>query len=155
NFNQNLILYKNNTTSFTNYTVSAGINLPSYGGSINWFDYNNDGRLDAAFGNDGIPYHYNYLFRNDNLLSFTNVAYPNGLVDSASTLTVASADIDNDGDLDIFYGSQTANGSAGSTSVLYRNNGNGTFTDITASSNIITTLYSWAADWGDFDNDGD
>ncbi len=155
NFNQNLILYKNNTTTFTNFTATAGINLMSWGGSINWFDYNNDGRLDAALGNDGIPYHYNYLFRNDNLSSFTNVAYPSGLTDSASTLSLASADIDNDGDLDIFFGSQTANVSGGSTSVLYRNNGNGTFTDITASSGIITTLYSWAADWGDFDNDGD
>jgi enediyne biosynthesis protein E4 len=155
NFNQNLILYKNNTTVFANFTAAAGINLPSWGGSINWFDYNNDGKLDATLGNDGIPYHYNYLFRNDNLTSFTNVAYPSGLTDSASTLSIASADIDSDGDLDIFYGSQTANVSGGSTSVLYKNNGDGSFTDITAASGIITTLYSWAADWGDFDNDGD
>jgi hypothetical protein len=155
NFNQNLILYKNNTTAFTNYTGTAGINLPSWGGSINWFDFNNDGKLDAALGNDGIPYHYNYLFKNENLLSFTNTAYPNGLTDSASTLCVASADYDNDGDLDIFFGSQTANVSGGSTCVLYRNNGNGTFTDVTAASGMISVLYTWAADWGDFDNDGD
>jgi hypothetical protein len=155
NFNQNLILYKNNTSAFTNYTVTAGINLPSWGGSINWFDFNNDGKLDAMLGNDGIPYHYNYLFKNENLLSFTNTAYPNGLTDSASTLCVASADYDNDGDLDIFLGSQTANVSGGSTCVLYRNNGNGTFTDVTTASGMVTVLYTWAADWGDFDNDGD
>src|SRR4030095_702614 len=154
NFNQNLILYKNMSGSYTNVTTAAGINLPSWGGSINWFDYNNDGRLDAVFGNDGVPYHYNYLFRNDNLSSFTNVAYPSGLTDSASTLTLASADFDNDGDLDLFCGSQTNLGVTG-TGLLYRNNGNGTFTDVTVASGLVTLVYSWGADWGDFDNDGD
>ncbi len=153
NFNANLILYKNNTTSFANVTASAGINLPGWGGSINWFDYNNDGRLDAAFGNDGVPYHYNYLFRNDNLSSFTNVAYSSGLTDSASTLCFASADYDNDGDMDLFCGSQTT-GTHG-TNYLYRNNGNGSFTDVTTGSGMLVYPYSWGADWGDFDNDGD
>lgn len=151
NFNQTIILYKNNTTSFTNVTTSAGMNLPGFGGAINWLDYNNDGRLDCYYTNDGIPAHYNYLFRNDNLSSFTNVAYSSGLVDSQSTLSAASADYDNDGDFDIFIGAQTGS----PTGILYRNNGNGTFTDVSSASGLITYLYTWGADWGDFDNDGD
>ena len=153
NFSANLILYKNTGSSFTNFTSTAGINLPSWGGTINWLDYNNDGKLDAIFGNDGVPYHYNYLFRNDNLLSFTNVAYTAGIVDSTSTLTISSADYDNDGDLDIFCGTQTAYGPH--TDFLYKNNGNGTFSDVTQASGLIVMGFSWCADWGDFDNDGD
>ncbi|HEY3250489.1 MAG TPA: CRTAC1 family protein, partial [Ignavibacteria bacterium] len=154
-FNATLILYKNSGSSFTNYTSTAGISLTSWGGSINWFDYNNDGKIDAMLGNDGVPYHYNYLFRNDNLLSFTNVAYSSGLTDSASTLTIATADYDNDGDMDVFCGSQTIIPPNNVSGLLYRNNGNGTFTDVTNASGLITLYYSWGSDWGDFDNDGD
>jgi hypothetical protein len=153
NYNANLILYKNNGSNFTNFSSTAGINFPAWGGSINWLDYNSDGKADAIFGNDGVPYHYNYLFRNDNLSSFTNVAYSTGITDSTSTLTISSADYDNDGDLDIFCGTQTTLNSK--TNFLYRNNGNGTFTDVTTASNLIVMGYSWGADWGDFDNDGD
>lgn len=154
NYNQVLILYKNNSTSFTNYTTTAGVNLMCWGGSINWLDYNSDGKIDITVANDGVPYHYNYLFRNDNLLSFTNVAYTSGITDSASTLCIASADYDNDGDIDIFYGNQTNIPSNG-TSFLYQNNGNGTFTNVTVAAGLINPSYSWAADWGDYDNDGD
>jgi hypothetical protein len=153
NYNAVLILYKNTGTNFTNYTTTAGVNFTGWGGSINWLDYNSDGKLDAIFGNDGVPFHYNYLFRNDNLLSFTNVAYSSGIVDSTSTLTITSADYDNDGDLDIFCGTQTIHGAT--TNFLYRNNGNGTFTDVTTASQLTTLFYTWCADWSDFDNDGD
>jgi hypothetical protein len=153
NFNLALKLYKNSGTAFTDYTSTAGVNFTGWGGSINWFDFNNDGKIDVMYGNDGVPYHYNYLFRNDNLISFTNVAYQSGITDSTSTLTIATGDYDNDGDLDIFCGTQTT-GVPG-TNFLYKNNGDGTFTDVTAASGLITYSYTWAADWGDFDNDGD
>ena len=154
NYNATLILYKNNNGSFSNETSSAGISFTGWGGSINWFDYNNDGKIDVMYANDGVPYHYNYLFRNDNLTSFTNVAYSSGLTDSASTLTIATADYDNDGDMDVFCGSQTQIPPSNNTGILYRNNGNGTFTDVTTASGLITMAYSWGSDWGDFDNDG-
>ena len=153
NWSSPLKLYKNTGTSFTDYTTTAGINFTSWGGTINWFDFDNDGKVDAILGNDGVPYHYNYLFHNDNLTSFTNVAYSSGIIDSSSTLTITCADYDNDGDLDVFCGTQTA-GTAG-TNFFYRNNGNGTFTDVTTASLLITSFYTWNADWGDFDNDGD
>jgi hypothetical protein len=153
NYNAALILYKNTGTAFTDYTTTAGINFTGWGGSINWFDYNIDGKVDAVFANDGIPPHYNYLFRNDNLLSFTNVAYSSGLSDSNSTLCLASADYDNDGDLDLFCGNQTVIGTV-YTSWLYRNNGNGTFTDVTAASGLTCPFYTWGAEWGDYNNDG-
>ena len=153
NYNQLMILYKNTGTTFLNFTASANLVLTGWGGAINWFDFNNDGKVDFLFGNDGVPYHYNYLYRNDNLITFTNVAIPSGIVDSTSTLCFCSGDYDNDGDIDIFCGTQTNSGLTG-TGFLYKNNGNGTFTDVTLASGIITNYYTWGAEWGDYNNDG-
>jgi hypothetical protein len=148
-----LLLYKNTSASFINFTTNAGLNFMAWGGSINWLDYNNDGKIDAVFANDGIPPHYNYLFRNDNLTSFTNAAYQVGLTDSNSTLCLASGDYDNDGDIDLFCGNQTLIPGPASN-YLYRNNGDSTFTDVTQTSGLVTTFYSWGAEWGDYNNDG-
>jgi len=153
NFSQSIILYKNNFSSFSRYTDTAGMNLLSYGGSINWFDYNRDGRIDCYVGNNGIPPRANYFFRNNNLINFTQIADSVGFTDVTSTLSTACADFDNDGDVDIFTGSQTL--FAGKTNFLYKNNGNGTFTDVSIASGLLVINYSWGADWGDYDNDGD
>jgi hypothetical protein len=150
NYSQSCILYRNDSTAFTNVTTSAGMNLTSWGGSINWFDYNSDSRLDCYIGNDGIPSHANYLFENNDLSTFTEVAASVGLTDDHSTLSTATADYDNDGDLDLFIGNQ----SGSPTGILYRNDG-GTFTDVSTTSSLETYSYTWGADWGDFDNDGD
>ncbi|MDD5360952.1 MAG: FG-GAP-like repeat-containing protein [Ignavibacteria bacterium] len=153
NYNSPIILYKNLGTSFSDVSISSGVNLPGYGGSINWIDYNNDGKIDFLFANDGIPPHYNYLFRNNNLINFTNVAYQSGLVDSLSTLAIAAADYNNDGLIDFFVGSQSVQPAVG-TGILYKNNGDGTFTDVTVSSGLVTFNYTWGAEWGDYNNDG-
>jgi hypothetical protein len=153
NYNQNLILYKNIGSSFVNFTTNAGLSFMSWGGSVNWFDYNSDGKIDFVFANDGIPMHYNYLFKNLDLISFSNVAYQSGLIDSTSTLCIATGDYDNDGDIDIYMGTQTNSGLNG-TGFLYKNNGNGTFADVTIASGLVTVYYNWGAEWGDYNNDG-
>lgn len=148
-----IVLFKNTGTGFVDISTNAGVSFMSYGGSINWIDYNKDGKIDVLFANDGMPPRYNYLFRNDNLTSFTNVAYSIGLVDSSSTLTLSSADYNNDGYPDLFLGTQS-NPGASTTGILYKNNGNGTFTDVTTESGIITYNYTWGSEWGDYNNDG-
>lgn len=153
NWQQNIMLFKNSGTAFVNFSTNAGVAFMSYGGSINWFDFNNDGKLDVLFANNGMPPRYNYFFRNDNLTSFTNVALLVGFTDSSSTLTLASGDYDNDGDLDMFLGTQS-NPNSMLTSILYKNNGNGTFTDVTQASGITINYFTWGAEWGDFNNDG-
>ena len=150
NWTQMLILYRNDSASFTNASVEAGMNLLTWGGSINWFDWDNDGKLDCYVGNDGIPLHNNYFFHNEDLTSFSEIAANVGLIDDRSTLAVASADYDNDGDIDFFIGNQTGS----PTGVLYRNDGT-TFTDVSIISGLATYSYTWGADWGDYDNDGD
>jgi hypothetical protein len=153
NWQQNIMLFKNTGTAFVNFTTNAGVSYMSYGGSINWFDFNNDGKLDVLFANNGMPPRYNYFFRNDNLTSFTEAAILVGFNDSSSTLTLASGDYDNDGDLDMFLGTQS-NPNSLLTGILYKNNGNGTFTDVTQLSGVTTNYYTWGAEWGDFNNDG-
>jgi hypothetical protein len=153
NWLSSIILYKNTGTGFIDYTSTAGVGFTGYGGSINWFDYNKDGKLDVLFANNGMPPRYKFFFKNNDLSTFTNVALTIGLSDSSSTLTVATADYDNDGDLDVFLGTQSYPGSA-FTGILYKNNGNGTFTEVTASSGLTTNYYIWGAEWGDYNNDG-
>jgi hypothetical protein len=153
NWQTSIMLFKNTGTAFMDYSTNAGVAFMSYGGSINWIDYNKDGKIDVLFANDGMPPRYNYLFRNDNLLSFTNIAYSIGLVDSSSTLTLSSADYNNDGYPDLFLGTQSNPGSP-TTAILYKNNGNGTFTDATTESGILTNYFTWGSEWGDYNNDG-
>jgi hypothetical protein len=153
NWQTPIMLLKNTGTYLMEVAPGAGVNFTSYGGSLNWIDYNKDGKIDVLFANDGMPPRYSFLFRNDNLTSFTNVAYASGIIDSASILCLAAADFNNDGYPDIFAGTQSHVGSP-LTGILYKNNGNGTFTDVADAVQIQTNYYTWGAEWGDYNNDG-
>ena len=69
---------------------------------------------------------------------------------------VCVADFDGDGRQDIYFvnGRDTRGGSAQTTNALYRNNGDGTFTDVTAKAGVPGTAYGLGCVWGDYDNDG-
>lgn len=126
-------------------------------GSI-WMDYDNDGDLDLYISkcrqgvNDPLDgRRLNLLFQNDGNNNYTDVAEAAGLRPQTQTWSSNFEDIDNDGDLDVFMINHDAN------HMIFENNGNGTFTDITASTGIVADL----TDVGlgvqlimeDFDND--
>ena len=127
-------------------------------GSI-WTDYDNDGdqdlyiskcRLGLGNANDGRR--INLLFQNDGNGNYTDVGVAAGLVPYGQSWSANFEDIDNDGDLDCIVINHDIN------SVIYENNGNGTFTDITAASGISATLSSMGSGgiqiiMEDFDND--
>ncbi len=130
--------------------------FPSGGnyGSI-WFDYDNDGDVDLFIskcrgGNTGA--HINELHRNNGDGTFTNVAPDIAMNDPIQTWSSAVGDFNNDGFMDILVGASSfANGGH----LLKRNNGDGTFTDVTIGSGFDTftgTSYEYTAH--DFDNDG-
>lgn len=92
------------------------------------------------------------LFRNDlqtdGTLKFLDVSSTAGIDSVGYGMGVATGDIDNDGDIDLYvtrYGSN----------VLYRNNGNGTFSDVTATSRADDERWSTSAAFIDYDRDGD
>jgi enediyne biosynthesis protein E4 len=66
--------------------------------------------------------------------------------------TIAWGDYDNDGDLDLFISRGTQNGAVRQT--LYRNNGDGTFTEVTDQADLAAVINARGAAWGDFNNDG-
>ncbi len=119
-----------------------------------WVDYDNDGDMDmyeakcrgGAPVND--PKRINLLYRNNGDGTFTNVAPEAGVDDHAQSWSTAWADYDNDGDMDCMLSNIS------DQNRLYRNNGDGTFTDVFATSGIATQVGSWEIQHADFNNDG-
>ncbi len=123
----------------------------AHGAAVALFDMDGDGDLDIAAATETTPIQ---LYENRGQLRFENVTEGSGLdgvVQSASArlFAIAVGDIDNDGDSDLYLGMQDVE------DYLFENEGNGTFTDVTAESGLAGTLDTNGADFGDFDNDGD
>jgi enediyne biosynthesis protein E4 len=137
--------------------------IETMGGGVALLDYNSDGLLDIFLVNSGHlggeakqsfdrsnPRYWNRLFRQNKDGTFTDVTAAAGL-DSAGDanygMGVAAADYDNDGYTDLYVTSYGRN-------VLYHNNGNGTFTDVTRKAGVAAGGWSASAGFFDFDNDG-
>ncbi len=127
-------------------------------------DYNNDGRLDvlvprgAWMHADGIIRHS--LLRHEEDHTFTDVTRQAGLLGTIGpSQTAVWADFDNDGWLDLFLGHESpVEVQAGTADIrcnLYRNNADGTFTDVTRAAGVSNSRFCKAAAAGDYDNDGD
>jgi enediyne biosynthesis protein E4 len=121
-------------------------------------DYDNDGWLDLYVVNDGDA---NVLFRNENGISFVDVTETANVGDTSHGRSASWGDYDNDGDLDLYIANWSCSPhcghpSQGDRDTLYRNNGDGTFRDVT-SSLLNKKVYGagFIASFIDFDNDGD
>jgi enediyne biosynthesis protein E4 len=120
------------------------------------FDYNNDGRIDIYFLTGGGLKGTNYatppqcrLYRNDGNWRFTDVTEQSGVGNvGGHALAVAVGDYDNDGFQDVYVTNWGPN-------VLYHNNGNGSFTDVTRTAGVADGSQVGAgANFLDFDGDG-
>jgi hypothetical protein len=163
---------------FVDVAGRAGVGDPSFSTSAVWFDYDNDGRLDLFVANyvdwsvetdqlcslDGknksycTPQSYKgqsaTLYHNRGNGTFENVTQRAGLNDPTSkSLGVALMDYNNDGWLDLFVANDTE------PNKLYKNNGNGTFTDEAVTAGVAfseagTARAGMGVDAGDYDGSG-
>jgi hypothetical protein len=130
-------------------------------GGVALFDYDNDGYLDIFLTNGATipgltkdsPRFYNRLYHNNHDGTFTDVTDRAGLRGDGYTMGAAAADYDNDGFTDLYVTGVNRN-------FLYHNNGDGTFADVTERAGVTSInatgkkLWSVAAAWIDYDNDG-
>ncbi len=118
-------------------------------------DYDNDGWLDILVLRGGwLPTgHPNSLLRNLGDGTFEDVTEAAGLLSPTPTQTACWADFDNDGWLDLFVGNESWGGRR-HPSQLFRNNGDGTFSDLAADARAMVFGIVKAVVCGDVDNDG-
>jgi hypothetical protein len=175
-------LYKNNRDgTFSDVTVKAGLHRTGWASGVTIGDYNNDGFEDIFI----TYYGQNVLYKNNGNGTFTDVTKDAGLLYTGNTRWGSGCtfiDYDRDGHLDLFVASYVdinmhalpkpgenpycnfkgvpvncgPRGLPMAQNYLYRNQGDGTFKEVTASSGISksTRTYAMTAVAADFDNDG-
>ena len=148
--NQNNILFRNDGSgNFTKITAGALVNDGgfSYGASIG--DYNNDGFPDIFVANGGSSASQNnFFYTNNGDGTFTKVTTGTFVNEIGNSWGSSSVDYDRDGKLDIYTANYNRN------NFLYKGNGDGSFTKITAGAIVNDGGNSLNCAWGDYDNDG-
>jgi len=159
-----------------NFKFEDITNSSNVAGDDRWFtgttmvDINNDGYLDIYASVSGKGENRkNALYVNNGDTTFTEQAAAYGIDNNGHTTQSTFFDYDNDGDLDIYlanypptpfkspvslYYRKSKNPNIEESDVLYRNNGDNTFTDVTVESGILNFGLSLSATVGDFNNDG-
>lgn len=143
-------LYHNNGDgSFTKET--SGIITTDGGSSIagTWGDYNNDGHLDLFVANNTGA--LNALYKNTGGGNFSKITSGDIANYSGYCHGASWVDYNNDGYLDLFVTDYMPT----KFNVLYKNNGDETFTAVTNSALVQEAKNSIGATWADYDNDGD
>jgi hypothetical protein len=150
------LFHNNGDGTFTEVSEKAGVADPSgyYGFGVAFFDFDDDGRLDLFVANDSSP---NYLYRNRGDGTFQDVSLASGaalneLGLEQAHMGVAVGDYDRDGKDDLHV-----TNFADDTNILYRNEGNGLFSDLTYAAGVGQTsvpFLGWGTHFLDYDNDG-
>src|SRR5262249_13186940 len=144
-------LYQNlGNSTFTDIAETAGVtNTWGRGRGVAWGDYDRDGYPDLLIGNLKTNL---VLLKNNGNSTFTDVTSQAGLADLQYTEMVF-ADYNNDGYPDIF-GTVAATDKASANEILLKNNGNGTFSNVTTQAGLLPVIGGRALCWGDYNNDG-
>ncbi len=161
---------------FNDITGVAGVNIPGrWNSGVSIIDINNDGWMDiyvcATMNEDSLS-RKNMLFINNGLNenglpTFSEKATKYGLDDSGFSVSSAFFDYDRDGDLDVYiltnqrlknipsnYRLKLINGSSPNTDRLYRNNGDGTFSNVSSEAGIRIEGFGLGLAIADVNNDG-
>ncbi len=139
---------------FIDVAANIGLNYKCQAGGNIVDDFNNDGYPDIVISSWSLsePMHY---YRNNADGTFTDIADSSWLGNLTGGLNMMQTDYNNDGFKDIFITRGGWKGAYGkSPNSLLRNNGNGTFTDVTKESGLLSFHPTQTATWADFNNDG-
>lgn len=160
---------------FEDITEFSGTGTDNWAGGVSMVDINHDGYLDIYVSvtgseNSTSEERKNLLFINNGDSTFTESADEYGLADTGYTTHAAFFDYDKDGDLDVYlmnnFGGSFArdnqiglraevnDGTSKSADALYRNNGDGSFTDVSERAGILKEGYSLGLVISDINRDG-
>jgi hypothetical protein len=159
-FEPNQLFHNRGDGTFEDVTAASGLGADCCTTVASWADYDLDGDLDLYLGRyldprravpttfyarNGEP---NRLYRNDGGGRFADVTAAAGVGETGLCLGTVFGDYDDDGDPDLYvvndFGRKT----------LYRNQGDGTFRDVTVESGTLAYGAGMSASFGDYDNDG-
>ena len=151
----NVLFHNNGDGTFTDVSAKSGIAVtPGKSLGVAFADYDGDGWMDMYVANDSVPC---FLFHNNRNGTFSEVGVEAGVAFNEDGQTFAGmgvdfADYDNDGKPDL-----VVTDLSNQRYLLYRNNGDGTFSDVTTNSglgNATITYSGWSTRFVDYDNDG-
>lgn len=168
------MLYRNNGDgTFSDTTAVAGVGSTAYGVGATVGDYDNDGDIDLYITNFGAD----QLYRNNGDGTFTDITKQAQVQNDKWGTSCAFADVDNDGDLDLYitnYAKYNPNDEIrceekgihiycgphaypAEHDTFYKNNGDGTFTDISTifQASKLLPMHGLGVTFGDYDGDGD
>ncbi len=140
---------------FTDVAANVGINLNSRAGGSIVDDFDGDGYLDIITSGMDLQDHMHY-FHNNGDGTFSDRTAQSGLQNEVGGLNIQQTDYNNDGRPDIFImrGAWLRDGFGNQPGSLLKNNGNGTFTDVTFAAGLKFMHPTQTAVWADFNNDG-
>ncbi len=140
------LLRNNCNGTFSDVTAQSGLQEPMRSSqSAVWRDFDNDGNLDLFIANENAP---SQLFLNLGDGTFVDIAKEAGVDRTAMSKAVASGDYDNDGYADLYVSNSNGKG------FLYHNNGDRTFTEVSAKALVNASSFAFGAFFFDYDNDG-
>lgn len=175
-----VLLHNEGNGRFVETTAAVGLDRSNdrYTFAASWADYDEDGWPDLLVANDfGTKNLFRNLGASGGPVRFEDVAARAGVLDHGAGMSAAFLDYDNDGHVDIYTGNMwTAPGQRITAdpaflpdapddvralyqrhtrgNALFRNNGNGTFEDVTMAAGVAMGRWAWSADAIDIDSDG-